>query len=438
MYQERMLKAQKPYLSTQIRAVRPPGLKTPRQAPFMRKVLLERLRRGLLALLLVAAGGCSDETQPIEPFESALTNVENERATNPRDFTVYTQNVYLGGDTGPIFTLDFGDLPALIAATNLFWAEVQASDVPERVAAIIDELDERRPHLVGLQEVFQFVEVEFASGAPVVVQGIDLLGAIQSEIASRGLPYEVVAIQDNTSTGRGAVGLPLSPTRILQFTDRLVALRRTDVPVLTSAQGSYAATFMVGPLTLRRGWVRVTTEHDGVPYHFVTTHLETQALLPIQTAQAAELINGVLAGLDGVTIVSGDLNSDPENPGSPSWTPTYDNMIMAGFTDAWERTRHSPKESGFTCCQDPNLRNGPPLLDQRIDFVLVRRSGHPSKSGKIRGRIRVDVVGEEQEDRTPTHGLWPADHAGLVATLGLPGVKSDRSDKSKKSSKSMK
>ena len=422
MYQERFWGTQEPVMATL-------GWRVIHTTPIW-------LRRWLPVLLLAAVAGCSDETQPTEPFESALSSVADAHAKNTRDFTVYTHNVYLGGDTGPIFTLDFSDILALINATNLFWAEVQASDVPERVAAIVDELDERRPHLVGLQEVFQFVEVEFSSGAPEVVEVIDLLGVIQAEITSRALPYEVVAVQANTSTG-AAFGLPLSPTRILQFTDRLVALRRTDVPVVASDQGSYAATFMLGPLTLKRGWIRLTTEHDGVPYHFVTTHLETQALLPLQRAQAAELIDGVVASLDGVTIVSGDLNSDPENPGSPSWTPTYDDMITAGFTDIWERTRHSPREAGFTCCQDPDLRNGPSLLDQRIDFVLVRRSDRPSKSGKIGGRMTMEVVGEEQGDRTPTHGLWPADHAGLVAELNLPGAKSDRSNKSDKSHKSM-
>jgi len=59
-------------------------------------------------------------------------------------------------------------------------------------------------------------------------------------------------------------------------------------------------------------------------------------------------------------------------------------------------------------------------LDQRIDFVLVRRVDNPSESGKLHGSMKVEVVGEEQADRTPTNGLWPADHAGLVATIKLP------------------
>ncbi len=50
------------------------------------------------------------------------------RVASAQAFTVYTQNVYLGGDTGPIFTIDFSNIPALIAATSLFWAEVQAHE----------------------------------------------------------------------------------------------------------------------------------------------------------------------------------------------------------------------------------------------------------------------------------------------------------------------
>ena len=73
----------------------------------------------------------------------------------------------------------------------------------------------------------------------------------------------------------------------------------------------------------------------------------------------------------------------------------------------------------------------PSLLDERIDFVLVRRWDDSSKSVKGRGRMKVEIVGEQQRDRTPTNGLWPADHAGLVAALNLQkSGKSSKSDKS--------
>ena len=372
------------------------------------------------AMLATTAGACSDLPDPAGPSAEghgpAFTRHSDEGA-----FGVYSQNVYLGGDTGPIFTLDFGNLPELLAATNTFWAQVLASDAAGRAAAVVDQIAARRPHVVGLQEVFQFRVVDFSTGSPEVVEALDLLALVQSELDARGLPYEVVAVQENTTTGP-ASGLPLAVdpgagavVRILQFTDRIAVLRRTDVAIEATAQGNFAASFQVGPLTLVRGWIRVSTEHRGVPQHFITTHLETQTLAFVQAEQAEELVQSIAAGLDGVTILAGDLNSDAANPGAPSWTPTYDALIAAGFTDAWAQSGQAAHDAGFTCCQAADLRNGPSLLDQRIDFVLVRATPNPARSGFVPGAIDVDITADRAEE-----GLWLSDHAGLAATLRLP------------------
>ena len=110
-------------------------------------------RWALAASLLVAVVGCSDTSQPADPFSSDAVSPEPAQSYtgNPQVLTVYTQNVYLGGDTGPVFSIDFSDIPALIAATSQFWAEVQASDVPERVSAVVDELDARGRRLRGVR-----------------------------------------------------------------------------------------------------------------------------------------------------------------------------------------------------------------------------------------------------------------------------------------------
>jgi hypothetical protein len=129
----------------------------------------------------------------------------------------------------------------------------------------------------------------------------------------------------------------------------------------------------------------------------------------------------VVAGLDGVTILAGDLNSDAEaGPGAPSWTPTYDTLIEAGFTDAWLQSGQPAWDAGLTCCQDPDLRNGTSTLDERIDFVLVRRAGFDSDNAFVPGSIHLDVVGDETGDRTLGEGLWPSDHAGLMAGILTP------------------
>jgi endonuclease/exonuclease/phosphatase (EEP) superfamily protein YafD len=374
-------------------------------------------------LLATVAAGCSDTPRTFGPTD--LGSVPSlGKAQQPGALAVYTQNVYLGGDTGPLFSLDFSNIPALIQATNLFWNQVTASDPAGRAAALVDRIAENRPHLVGLQEVFEFRVIDFTAQGPQLTARVDLLGAIQNEIDARVLPYEIVAVQANTTTG-SASGLPLAAdpntgtvTRILQFTDRIAVLRRTDVDVTDVEQANYQATYQLGPLTLSRGWIRVTTDVDGETRHFVNTHLESQALAPIQAAQAQELILDVTAGLEGVTILGGDLNSDAANPGAPSWTPTYDALLAAGFTDAWAQSGQPAQSAGYTCCQDPDLRNGTSLLDERIDFVLLRSSPNPAYSGLVPGSVQLEIVADEYDDRTDGSGLWPSDHAGLIATLG--------------------
>ena len=61
----------------------------------------------------------------------------------------------------------------------------------------------------------------------------------------------------------------------------------------------------------------------------------------------------------------------------------------------------------FTCGQGPVLDNPVSKLDERIDYVFVR-------DADVR---ECRVVGDQPEDRTRPGGLWPSDHAGVVARL---------------------
>ncbi|HSM61072.1 MAG TPA: endonuclease/exonuclease/phosphatase family protein [Longimicrobiales bacterium] len=385
-----------------------------------------RYARTIIVVLALAAASCSDATVPDPATRDVQRGADRWLAGDGSEpFKVYTQNAYVGGDTGPVLTLDFDDVPDVVAKATAFWADVQASDVPERAASIVDRIDERRPHLVTLQEVFYFDVLDLSTGSPQVTQVVDILADIQAEIAGRGLPYDVVAVQGNTAVGfpfdPNLPGLPLTlpPTRFLRLQDRVAMLRRTDVEVSAVAQGNYAATFSVGPITLRRGWIRATTELDGTAHHVVGTHLEGQALAPIQALQAEQLLDQIAAGLPDVTILAGDFNSDAAaDPSAPSWTATYGAIVAAGYDDAWLASGGSSKDPGYTCCQDPDLRNGTSTLDERIDFVFVRDARTPQ--GETSGSVHVEIVGDEQADRTLTNGLWPADHAGLVAGLRLP------------------
>jgi len=369
------------------------------------------------AVVFLALWGCSDAPDPVAPVDVARQNSFWNPDDGEEPFKVYTQNVYLGGDTGPLFSLDFSDIPAVLQATNVFWSEVKASLVPERAAAIVDRMEDRRPQLVGLSEVVGFAVIDVATGA--IVDGVDLLAAIQGEIAARGLPYEVARAQATTASALplavGAAGI----TKALSFQDRVVVLRRTDVPVASVASGVYGATVPLGPVTLKRGWVRVTVDRSDGPVNFFSTQFEVQSLEPVQRAQLHELL-AMADALDGTTIVSGDLNSDAEaGPGDGSWTPSYGTLLNAGFVDAWELDGHAAGFAGYTCCQDTDLRNATSILDERIDFVLLRGPGAPS-SRRVPGSAHVDILGDDPDERTATSGIWAADHAGLVAGFHSP------------------
>jgi hypothetical protein len=85
----------------------------------------------MVCFLALAMSACqSDSPSPVSP----QADVARSDGRESHAFKLYTQNMYLGGDTGPLFTIDFSDIGAVLAATNRFWADVQASDIPARAA----------------------------------------------------------------------------------------------------------------------------------------------------------------------------------------------------------------------------------------------------------------------------------------------------------------
>jgi endonuclease/exonuclease/phosphatase family metal-dependent hydrolase len=134
----------------------------------------------------------------------------------------------------------------------------------------------------------------------------------------------------------------------------------------------------------------------------VNTHLEIGAFAPVQVAQASELL-AWLAPQSEPVILIGDFNSAAEPADT---TESYDLIRNAGFTDAWT-LRADPAAPGFTCCQANDLRNVTSELDSRIDQVwLLGRL--PTLTPDVR------VIGADAVDKTTT-GIWPSDHAGVVA-----------------------
>jgi hypothetical protein len=103
----------------------------------------------------------------------------------------------------------------------------------------------------------------------------------------------------------------------------------------------------------------------------------------------------------------GDTNSPADDSGGPA----HQEFLAAGFHDTWAAVR--PSDPGYTAmAAAPFVNLGRPSFDatQRIDYVFTRGGF---------GADAMNIEGADSADRTPT-GLWPSDHAAIVATLDLP------------------
>jgi endonuclease/exonuclease/phosphatase family metal-dependent hydrolase len=149
---------------------------------------------------------------------------------------------------------------------------------------------------------------------------------------------------------------------------------------------------------VQRGWTKVEVTIGAQDVAVFNTHLEAFDPTP-RTDQAGEMAT-LLDGETGRVALVGDLNSLPGTEGHLAATD-------AGFTDVWTTVGTG---DGFTCCFAPALSSTADPLDQRIDYVLVRGG-----TGQLTPES-VNIVGEDPADRTAS-GLWPSDHAGVVATI---------------------
>jgi endonuclease/exonuclease/phosphatase family metal-dependent hydrolase len=152
--------------------------------------------------------------------------------------------------------------------------------------------------------------------------------------------------------------------------------------------------FRVATTTLLRALCR--SPLGGRAFRFVTTHLETSA--PINVAQAAELVQAVGTPLPAVVV--GDFNAAT---GDPAYAALVNDVTA--LHDAWVDLG---APAGPTCCHDAAVSDPAALPGRRVDLVLHRGGFVP------RG---ASVVGADPASMRD--GLWPSDHAGVVATLEL-------------------
>jgi len=325
---------------------------------------------------------------------------------------VMTRNVYLGTDLSAVLAAK--TFPEFLAAVAAAFAEVQATNFPERAERLADEIQRNKPLLIGLQEVAMWrsqFPADFSPTPNATTIEYDFVDLLLEALAERGLHYSPVIVASRADVE--APGLTANGLKDYRLTMRDVILIQTNshgknVKLSNIIEHQYAQNVVIGtlagPVVFTRGWATVDVTIDDMTFRFGNTHLEAFAE-SIRLAQAAELVAGPV-NTELPVILTGDFNAAPG-------TPTYGLLASAGFRDA--AAEEDGERAGLTCCQAANLRNAESTLHSRVDLVLFR--------GDVTSKD-VDRVGYREQDRTVS-GLWPSDHAGIVARLKLGEIEDD-------------
>ncbi|MGD8727623.1 MAG: endonuclease/exonuclease/phosphatase family protein [Gemmatimonadales bacterium] len=355
-------------------------------------------RMVLVTIAAVLAVGCSDELQ-LPPTSE--------------DVTVMTRNVYVGVDVDRVITAQSPE--QFVVRVAEMWQMLHATNFAERADVLADEIAQARPHLVGLQEITLFRtqspgDAVFGGTVPAEEVYLDYLAVLMEALRARGESYAVVRIMEATDV---EVPMPRGDGNFddVRMTDYDVVLARADVEIANARAGRYAAMLPVStptgaPVEIRRGWISVDATIGRQAVQFVNTHLEPADYTDqVQALQFGELLYLLSDGTKPLILV-GDLNSEADGSG----TRTYQRLLEAGLQDV-HALDLDPDGAALTCCHDLGLRNESVQFAKRIDHILV---------GNVLVAPDVDawVVGDEPSDRTVS-GLWPSDHAGVVARITL-------------------
>jgi endonuclease/exonuclease/phosphatase family metal-dependent hydrolase len=355
----------------------------------------------------------------------------------PHTAKVMTRNLYLGGDIMRPLDAFQHPFPGLDGPTSFAIANFQLFGVvtftnfPARAEKLAAEIATEQPDLVGLQEVATWShgplqlpgQPGFAEPNATIVD-YDFLEILLDELEEQGQDYDVVENQ----TESDVEGPALNPTNpAASFDARLtmhdVILRRVDgVKVLDSGSAQYdtSVDFSVAgaQFSFIRGynWADVVVDHQK--FRFINTHLESLSS-DVALGQAQELLAGPAALRSKPVVLVCDCNSDPLNGDiKPTdtvahWAPYRLLTGSGGFTDEW--LQFAPAEEGWTSGLSEFVNDSPAealaRFDHRIDMVFGRRP-----SGKPIPVVDATVVGRDPAQRT-AGGLWPSDHAGVVAEL---------------------
>lgn len=336
-----------------------------------------------------------------------------------------TRNLYLGANLTPAIVAP--TLPALVAATGKILRDVTHNDFPTRAEGLAQEILEKKPDLIGLQEValWRTAAVNFAvlvTGPSATDVRYDYLEDLLGHLNQRKQEYEVVVVQeefdfeapadeDGDPTTGGFLGADING----RLTMRDVILARSKAYVRTwNEQGGHFTNLLPVDILgtqvpVVRGWTATDAWVRGSePFRFVNTHLE--AFHPVVRAQqAGELVEagGPAASDDLPVILVGDLNSDDDTVTFPD-TLAYNLLLDAGMVPI-------STDEPLSCCLNSSLLgegDGGDItdFDHQVDHIMTRNPHNVLLR-------HSEVTGLE-----PVNGFWNSDHAGVFSALMLRRV----------------
>jgi len=321
---------------------------------------------------------------------------------------IMTQNIYQGTSFTELVSAT--TLPAFLAAVTTTRQNILATRPADRAAALAREIARERPHLVALQEVgiLRSALVPVTNPPrPVTTVEEDQLGLLLAELQKLGHRYQAVSILPNLDAQA-----PSSTGASVRVTTRTVIIARSnsdDIELSNIQAQEYIdlasfATPTGASIPNQRGWTSVDVKVDGRAVRFITTHLDTSASL--NALQISELLQSAVNSTTLPVILVGDFNVAANVPSDPSFA-NYQALLNGGLVDAWVEKRASGP--GLTCCQTPSVSVPTSSLTLRVDLVLLR-GGIDIRDIHLVGNTPADFV----------NGVWPSDHAGVVASLRIP------------------
>ena len=354
------------------------------------------MRSTCLAALAILAVACTDD-----PASARMDAVQV--YGHGSGITVLSRNMYVGANVDIVIGGAPDQIPVLVAQA---YQELLATNYPLRAELLADEIARTRPHVVGLQEVSLIRRhdgTDFPNPPSATDTVVDFMSTLMEALEARGLDYRLVKTVQNTDVELPMVTSTAPTFADVRLTDYDAILARGDVTTANEVGVNFATVMPVPgtPIVVERGFVAVDATVRGRTYRVVNAHLES-AHPQVRLGQAVELVQ-YLAGETRPIIAVGDFNSD-----AVTGEQTYQFLLSQGYADAWQARDGGPTQA-LTCCQASDLSNTTSMLDERLDLVLSRNL--PTAA------VLADVIGDDPSERVG--GLWPSDHAGVVARFPI-------------------